>query len=266
MTFLVYFFYPIIDTRITNDYNAIMIPKKVGLLIIILFVSILLLNYFFSKMLNEPEPTKPPVVQPRVAAVANSNKYAGQEIIERIHLDPNRIYQESVFWVDGQEIGRFKFEGDKIYDASGDLPDGQVRFVNETTETFGKKFYRNGQRHGEYLEYYKGGEKKREAMYEAGRIIRNKEYFIDGTLRLEEDFEDALLISKSKEVGAGKAYYRDGTLMYEWNITNRNRERFTKSYNIKGELVEARLYDETGALLKIEKLNSPPLVEPDQTR
>lgn len=219
-------------------------------------VGFLVINYFVMHAINRAEIDKPIVRPQAVVSEFKVNPYAGKEIVERIHLDPNRIYSVSVFWMDDKEIARFRSEGDKVYDIEGEIPDGKVNFINESTGTYGEEHYRNGKKHGSYQEHYSAGPIKREARYALGEVVQNKEFFIDGKLRMEENFEDALRFSESKNVGVGKIYFRSGTIMYEWNVTNRGPERYTKSYNIKGELVETKWFDISGKLIKLENLPS----------
>ena len=75
------------------------------------------------------------------------------------------------------EIGRFKNKGNEIFDISGTIPEGQIKFVNQTENTSGTESFRNGTWHGWYKEYYDNGRIKRETRYSYGKKIENKEYF-----------------------------------------------------------------------------------------
>jgi antitoxin component YwqK of YwqJK toxin-antitoxin module len=217
------------------------------ILLIILFIFIAAANYFIEKASEQKEKVAV-IVKP--APLRESPDIPEGEVVRKVHLDPNRQYFESIFYVGDTEIARYKSVDEKIYDMTGTIPDGLVKFVNAFTSSYGEEYYRNGKRNGPYKEYYNEGTLLREAEYRTGQLLKNKDYFIDGKVKLEQDSEDALITLKNRESGIGKTYYRDGTLMFEWNITNHGAERFTRAYNIKGQLVEERQFDKTGQLIK----------------
>ena len=181
---------------------------------------------------------------------AAKRKYKG-DIIRKMILDPSRKYALSILYIDNKQIGRFKSNDDAIYDQEGDIPDGKVKFLNFTNNTYGIEYFRNKQRHGWYREYYSSGQMKREAKFVKGKKLLNKVYYIDGIMRKEEDLYDPLRFVTDSEVGSGKIYYRDGVLMYEWHLTNSSRGGYKKSYNTDGKLVEAKYYDANGDLVEI---------------
>lgn len=181
-------------------------------------------------------------------------------VLCQVMLDPNRQYSESVFFIKGVEIARYKTAKEKIYDLSGTIPDGEVRFVNFTTNTRGTEHYRDNQRHGDYEEYYAEGPLKRIATYSKGKLKTVKDYFIDGKVRMEQDLQDAMYITDNDEVGIGKIYYRNGNLMYEWSLTNAGQGGFNKSYDRDGGLVEANYFDSNGIKTETKKYKeNPPL-------
>ena len=77
-------------------------------------------------------------------------------------------------------------------------------------------------------------------------MLWKREYYNDGGIRLEVNYEDAREQTDNKERGAGRVYYRDGTIKYEWNLTNSEKIGFKKSYNQDGELRAAFYFDEHG--------------------
>ena len=178
------------------------------------------------------------------------------QVIRKMRLDANRKFSENIFYIGDQEIARFKNTGDEIFDYTGKIPDGKVNFVNEITNTYGSEYYINAKRDGKYTEYYPDGVVFQEISYRNGKIKKHSVYYVDGTLKKEVDFEDSLLFMKDKEVGTGKKYTRDGILKYEWHITNMDENRFKRSYNIKGKLVEEKLFDNMGNLIEVKTPNS----------
>ncbi|MCB9747461.1 MAG: hypothetical protein H6755_03540 [Candidatus Omnitrophica bacterium] len=171
-------------------------------------------------------------------------------VVRKTRFDPSRDFEENILFDEDIEIARFKSVEDKIYDLEGEIPDGKIKFFNESKNTYGEEEYWGGKRHGFYREYYGTGELKKETEYKYGQKWINKEYFIDGKMRLEEYLDDALFFANTKEVGVGKVYYRSGVLMYEWNITNKGKERYNKSYNIDGKVMSIKYFDENGQLIK----------------
>ena len=179
---------------------------------------------------------------------------SSQEVTRKTRLDPGRMFSVSVFYQGEQEIAGYKSSHNQdMYDVVGKIPDGEIKFTNEATETTGEEHYMYGKRQGLFQEYYAKGQLKKETFYTFGQVLRNKEYFIDGILRMEEDYTDALPLEKDREVGVGKVYGRNGVIKYEWNLTQSNPERFNKAYDVKGKCVLTNYFDDKGNIIKTEK-------------
>ena len=86
-------------------------------------------------------------------------------------------------------------------------------------------------------------------MYRYGTLQKNKDYYTNGTLRLEVDYTNARNLVDEKEVGIGKLYFQDGTLKYEWDITANNKIGFKKSYNRNGKLRAETYFDSQGVII-----------------
>lgn len=171
-------------------------------------------------------------------------------VIRKTRLDPERTFEVSVFYRQGEEIARHKVtrEGE-IYDQEGKIPDGLIKFINESNETFGVEQYLNGVRNGPMRVKYKGGQLKEDVYYQGGDVITRKEFYMDGSIRMEEDYGDARESPDGTEKGVGKVYARDGVLKYEWHFTYSNPVGFRKSYNRKGELTDEIKYDINGQVI-----------------
>jgi len=217
---------------------------------------IIVINLWILNKLNTTQFLKPlsTTAEKKTAQPAEKRIPIERKVIRKEHLDPSRTYSTNIFYIEGQEIGRFKSAGEKIYDVAGTIPEGQVEFINLTKNTHGLEFFRKGKRHRDYREYYENGNIRMHKVYFYGKLMKLNEYFIDGQLRMEANYEDALLFTDSVEVGVGKIYFRDGTMMYEWNITNANPTKYTRAYNIKGQPVETKYFDQDGKLIKTEQL------------
>lgn len=170
-------------------------------------------------------------------------------VIRRTWIEPNRQFYESVFFSDEQEIGRYKSVTDEIFDVKGVIPDGKVTFFNQTDETQGEEQFFNGQRNGWFREYYSNDQLKKETHYDNGKPKLNKEYYFDGTKKMEQDLTDAMWITDNSEVGIGKVYHRSGILRYEWNLTNSSNGGYNRSYNIEGTLTQENIFDQNGELI-----------------
>lgn len=244
------------------------LPRFSGIFIIALFIlGIVVFNNWITREINkftliEKERKTPKAVSVNAKEPVVLNKSNLKGAVRKTRLDPSRKYSINFIYVDNQEVARFKSTKDGIYDLKGEIPNGEIKFTDESRETYGtEQFYENA-RHGLFKEYYANGNIRQNAKYTSGKIKWNKEYYIDGTLRMEENYQDALLKSESKEVGEGKVYYRDGKLMYEWNITNMNHGGFNRSYDKDGRMVAENIYNEEGRLVKKRRYDPNGL--PDQ--
>lgn len=190
-----------------------------------------------------------------ILVVKKQNNCLTGHLIRKSQLHPNREFTENIIFCDTEEIARFNSQEEKIYDMEGEIPDGVIKFFDESKKLHGEENFWRGKRHGEYKEFYETGEVRRNAQYFYGKMMSNKVYFIDGTLRMEQDFSDALDIANEPEVGVGKIYYRQGGLMYEWNLTRQLKGGYKKSYNVDGKLAEEKRYNELGELIETIRPN-----------
>lgn len=174
------------------------------------------------------------------------------DVVRKVLMNPNRTYAESRIYVKDEMVAQFNtINGDEIVDLRGVLPEGNVNFVNETKETYGEERFHKGKRHGLYKEYYSNGILYRQAKFHKGKLMKNAIYYFDETPRRIEDFTDALRFVDEREIGFGRIYYRDGTIMYEWKLTNLLKGGYKKSFNQKGVLVEEKVYDNAGDLVEV---------------
>ena len=173
------------------------------------------------------------------------------EVIRKTRLAPERTFERSIFYQGGEEIARHKVSRrGMIYDQTGKIPDGKVKFINETDHTYGVEYYRGGVRNGPARTNYRDGPLKYEIKYQYGKVMTRREYFYDGILKMEEDYTDARDYDDSREVGIGKLYTRDGRVKYEWYIVNSDPVGYRKSYDRKGRLTAAIYYDQDGNLVQ----------------
>lgn len=169
------------------------------------------------------------------------------EVIRKTRLAPNRSYETSVFFQGGEEIARHKVSRKgMIYDQEGKIPNGKVKFINETDQTYGVEYYRGGLRDGSARVNNKDGSLKAESTYQYGKLMTRKEYYSDGTLGMEEDYTDAREYDDGREVGIGKVYYRDGMVQFEWHLTNSDPKGYHRSYDRKGGITGVIYFDKDG--------------------
>ena len=191
------------------------------------------------------------VVSPEIPGIQKKEDQAPPgEVIRKSFVTRGAGYTEHVFYRNGQEIARQSVSSDGKIEQTGEIPDGKVKFYDEYNNTQGEESYINGKRYGEAKAYYSDGRIKSEAKYINGRLVSNKEYYTSGVLRFMVNYDDAREYPGDSEVGVGKLYYPDGTLKYEWNITNSNTTGYKKSYNRDGQLRAEIYYDEKGNVIR----------------
>jgi antitoxin component YwqK of YwqJK toxin-antitoxin module len=181
---------------------------------------------------------------------ASSYRRHNQSVTRRDRLSPGRDYTESVFYLEDAEIARQKTAGGRVVETTGKIPDGKVKFVDESGNKHGVEHYRDGKKDGPSNTYYPDGQAFEEAYYRHGKLLWRKEYYKDGSLRLEIDYQDARDDGDDVETGRGRLYYQDGTVKYEWQLTNRDEEGFKRSYDQKGGLRGALYFDRDGRLME----------------
>lgn len=109
------------------------------------------------------------------------------KIVRRIRAgDRNITFMYSIIYHGNVQIAEFKEAAGKVYDFSGEIPDGEIEFENTTYGTYGTENYRNNKRDGMYFEYFKENNKVRiKARYYDGKILSSTEYDFEGTLMKE---------------------------------------------------------------------------------
>ncbi len=209
------------------------------------------------EVLLKDRPRSSAVGSPSKADVGNAalerslpSRKHSPSVVRRDRLSPGRDYLESVFYAEDVEIARQKIAGGRVVETAGNIPNGKVKFMNESSHMHGVEYYNNGKKDGPSNTYYPNGQAFEEAYYRHGRLLWRKEYYSDGSLRLEIDYQDARDYGEDVEVGRGKLYYRDGTVKYEWQLTNSDAEGFKKSYDQKGGLRGALYFDRDGHLIE----------------
>jgi len=232
-----------------------MINRFIGLIIIVVIVGsivgLIKVNKWIqgevSEIVKTPEietGESPTPVQ--IKETPKPKKRTG-EVIRKTRLAPERTFEHSIFYQGGEEIARHKVSRKGlVYDQTGKIPNGKVKFINETNRTYGVEYYIGNMKNGPARTNYKDGQLKIEANYQFGELITRKEYYIDGVLKMEEDYSDARKFDDARETGTGKVYYRDGMVKFEWYLVNSDPVGYHKSYNVKGKLTLAVYFDEFG--------------------
>ncbi len=171
---------------------------------------------------------------------------AGEGVVRKARVIPGNNIVESIFYKDGQEFARQTHNEDGLVDQKGTLPEGKIRFEDDYSQTYGTETYRHGKKEGRSEIYYKDGRLKAKINYREDKIRSKSEFYADGTLRFEVDYQYARKYENDKEVGVGKLYYSNGNLKYEWNMTLQEAVGFKKSYNPDGQLRHEAYFDVTG--------------------
>jgi len=230
---------------------------------IILCSGIFLLNRVVNQQINSvteipssPAKTNLTTHTPKREAL---QKKATQKGVLRVESkSPKNSYTESIITVDEKEVAQFKMEDGKIFDVKGRIPDGTIKFTNKWESTYGIEHFRNGKRHGSYTAYYQNGQVHSEAKYRNGRLLKRKSYYHGGILRMEEDYTNTDYVSDFlrdtfERVGSGKMYRLNGSLKYEWYVTDDEKQYYTKRYNSRGDVVQENFYNKLGELIKKEQ-------------
>ena len=219
-------------------------------------LGIYVLIVILVRILNPPQLSTPIVQKESFSPIAlnEPNKMtlslsspqplSNREIIRRSRVVLGEDYREDVFFQDGQVIARQRISANGVYERVGDIPDGKIRFFDESKGTYGEEYYRDGKKSGIVRTYYNDGRLNSEAEYDKGKLITKKEYYKSGIVRFTVDYTDAPYKRDEVEVGVGKVYFPDGTLKYEWNFTRNSHPNFKKSYNRNGEITLETYYDE----------------------
>jgi len=96
-----------------------------------------------------------------------------------------------------------------------------------------------------------------ESEYDQGRLLTYKEYYSDGKLRLEANYEDANEDVKGQEVGQGKIYFSNGALKYEWRFTSSDAVGFKRAYTEDGQIRFEAYYDKEGNIIGSNNVATP---------
>ncbi|MCA9406230.1 MAG: hypothetical protein KC684_06830, partial [Candidatus Omnitrophica bacterium] len=134
----------------------------------------------------------------------------------------------------------------EMTEKEGAIPNGKVEFSDLTKDTHGFQYYDNGKKDGDFREYSAADILLREAQYWNGTLVSNREYYEDGVLKKEENYEDARDQKIEGLTGRGKFYSPDGGLKFEWRYLKSEKLGYNKSYNRNGRLTKEVYYDENG--------------------
>ncbi len=243
----------------TNQKNK----GSAGVIAIVVFVILVLVLVMTNRWLQEQansivsEPVDVPIFEPvSQKEKAPKTKKGTGEVIRRTRFSPDRKYEINVFYQGGAEIARNRSSKEGAYDQTGEIPDGKVKFINESSKTYGVEHYRNQERHGPAKIYYSDDVLQKEIYYQYGKLMTTTEYYHDRTIRMEEDYTDAREHLDERDVGIGKVYFRDGTLKYEWYLTVTKPIGFEKSYDGKGRLTGEFYFDEYGQPIEAREVPS----------
>src|SRR3990167_916421 len=125
------------------------------------------------------------------AAGQESRRKPGEKITRKDRLSPGRDYIESIFYLNEEETARQKIVNDKVVESSGEMPEGRVDFFDESKKTYGIEYYVEGKKSGPSQTYFADGRSNIEAYYQWGKLLWKREYYNDGGIRLEVNYEDA---------------------------------------------------------------------------
>jgi len=253
-----------LERKLNKEYNELVSKKNLSGNSVNWFsyvLGIYVLIVILVRILNPPQSPTPIVPGEGSSSIAleepnqmslslsRPQPSSDQEIIRRSRVVLGGDYLEDVFFQDGQVIARQRISANGVDEKVGEIPDGKIKFFDESNGTYGEEYYHDGKKSGLVRTYYNDGRINSEAEYYNGSLLTKKEYYKSGIVRFTVDYADALYNKDEVEVGVGKVYFSDGTLKYEWSLTRNGPPNFKKSYNRNGELTLEINYDEEGRLL-----------------
>ena len=109
-------------------------------------------------------------------------------------------------------------------------PDGIWNIRDTERRLVGQIAYRNGIRQGDACFFYPGGAARARLLYEKDKIISYREFFPDGTLKMEVEY------NKGMRHGDVKFYYSTGHLQGEGKYRKGKRTGTWKYYRVTGEM------------------------------
>jgi antitoxin component YwqK of YwqJK toxin-antitoxin module len=218
----------------------------IGTIIVLIIAAGIWAQNQVSKIDEETKVTPAPVVAPVQEVKKTIPK---GDVVRRTRVQRGSEFVENNFYINEELIASQKVYADGHIEQDNDIPDGKVKFFDEYDNTQGEEYYRKNKKHGTVHTYYSDGKLKSESQYTYGELVKNKEYYDNGTVRFEVDYSDALLDGGS-EVGVGKLYFPNGFLKFEWNLTRTNRGGYKRSYNQDGTLRSETKYDDHGHIIK----------------
>jgi hypothetical protein len=221
--------------------------KKTVIIVVSIYAALALINVLLR---IGPAPVEEKIVVKRPAATHKKVTLAG-DVVRKNFLVPGMGFEESTFFIGDQEIAKEKIVNGKVTEISGEIPDGKVTFIDNYHKTHGEEYYLKGKIHGPQ-ETYVDKQLTSSAEYLFGKIVIYKEYYTNGTVRMEKNYQDAMVFPNepNRETGSGKLFWPDGTLKYEWSFTNSNQVNYEKSYSLNGDLILELYYNRDGDLIK----------------
>ena len=109
-------------------------------------------------------------------------------------------------------------------------PDGIWNIRDAGKQLVGQITYRNGTRQGDACFFYPGGAARARLLYDKDRIVAYREFFPDGTLKMEVEY------NKGVRHGEVKFYYSTGHLRGEGKYRKGKRTGTWKYYRVTGEM------------------------------
>jgi len=191
-------------------------PKGGIVLFIILLAVILTLNHWIQGQVAklDKKPVKKEAVKKEVAVKQplSKAKPSTNEVIKRTRVLPGTEYVEHLFYRGDVEIARQRVSASGLIEETGTVPDGKVKFFDAYKNTYGEETYRHGKRHGVAKTYYADGQLQSKAYYRDGKLMANQEYYSNGNLRFEVDYQGARNYPGDKEVGLASSILWMGPL------------------------------------------------------
>ncbi len=230
--------------------------NKISVVVAFLFLLMFIIWSQIKTPVTDQE-NQPTVINSQSVPI-EEKKIPEGDVIRKTRVQRGGDFTENIFYVGEVVIAAQKVYVNGTIEETDQIPDGKVKFEDEYEQTYGEEYYENGKKHGSVTVYYNSGKLKSEQLYQYGQLMKNKEYYENGSVRFEVDYSNAITGIDQKESGIGKLYYPNGLLKYEWNHTTTQNEGYKRSYNQDGTLRAESKFDSQGHFIENSKIQAPP--------
>jgi len=188
-------------------------------------------------------------ITPTYSVAKKSKKLS---VVRKTDRDPEEHnYIRHRFIKNGKLVASYKEHKNEIIELTGQIPNGEIGFVNHITNTVGIINYADQEVHGHYKEYDAFRNLLKEGRYSRGKLVSLKEYYDDGQIKLKQNYYTTLAdaeVFKFLPVGSGASYYPNGILKEKWDFSfNDSVHGIFEHFDQAGNIILSEKYDKLGS-------------------